>query len=127
MSLAQLGPQLNDRIQLQAAAVANGDGAAADGCGGFSRLVVEVQKTGAGTVDVIIEGSNDGTVWHVLGYRQTNGIAVPARAIVAYAPGVGAVNALLLVDDSAIKIRARVASVVGAVVVSAWVVRTPVS
>jgi hypothetical protein len=64
---------------------------------GFGRVRLQINNAGSSTVDVLIEGSHDRTVWFACGYKLKN-TATPARAITAISM-LGTSNVPVEIDD----------------------------
>jgi hypothetical protein len=110
---------------LQAAATANGNGAAAPTDGFNGAQMIDLQKTGSGTCTATIEGSYDGITWYAVGYQQVDGVASLSRAATGISVGAGAVAHVYQILDIYAMIRLRISSVAGAVSLSANLYAVP--
>jgi len=114
---------ISQTCQQAASADGNGTLAIADGYNGNN--ILEIQKTGAGTTGVVIEGSFDATVWYPCAYQQTDGITSLARAVATISLAAGAVNHVFQLLDTFPFIRARMTGTAGAVSVLARLYSIP--
>jgi hypothetical protein len=114
-----IGAQPSMTAVLQNAATADGNGTAAvtDGYNGCQ--MIEVQKTGAGSCTLTVEGSFDGASWYAVGYYPVDGQATLTRAVSGIALGAGSVTHVFQVLDLYPQIRARISGTSGAVSVTA--------
>jgi hypothetical protein len=110
---------------LQNAATADGNGAVALADGYNGNNILEIQKSGAGTTSVAIEGSFDSSTWYAAGYQQTDGQATLARSVSTIAIAAGAVNHVYQLLDTFPFIRARMTGTAGAVSVLARLYSIP--
>lgn len=110
---------------LQSAAAADGNGLTAPTDGYNGAQMVELQKTGAGTVNLIIEGSYDGTVWYNVGFQQVDGVAGVSRSASTIAVGAGAINHVYQVLDIYPLLRTRLQGAVAPISVQTRIYAVP--
>ncbi len=109
-----------------ATAVGTGNQQATNGFNGNCQVVLI--NSGSGTATVQFEGSIDFTNWFPIGYVRIDGQANLARSVAAVALGAaggGTDKQVFTLQDLYVYLRARVASVTGAVSLSASLYMTP--
>lgn len=118
--------QSSNTTVAQNAATADGNGTnvVSDG---YEKVMVEVQKSGTGTTNVNLEGSDDGgTTWYAMGYEVVDATAAPARAVAAIAFATGTLNHVYQVLDAYPLMRARLSGTVAPVSVTVRFYTEPV-
>ncbi len=109
-----------------ATAIGNGNQVALNGFNGNCQMVLI--NTGAGTATIQFEGSIDYTNWFTIGYVRIDGQANLVRSVAAVALGAaggGSDKQAFTLQDLYVYVRARVATVTGAVSLTASLYATP--
>jgi hypothetical protein len=109
----------------QSAASADGNGTVADVTGLAGTATLEIQNPGAGTANINLEGSYDGSVWYACGYAQQDNQATLTRAVAAIAVGATS-NHVYAILDQYTKLRARQSGSAGGPSITATIRALPV-